>query len=324
MPRPTLYLIPTALLLSACGHDEPFSSGPNDATEPRQPGVPAKLTDNPGLDIHTSWLPDGSAILYTFETNPAQNSDQCLALLPKHGGARIREMCNTSVGHLDSTEVYGPSAVSDSGRLLYAYSQSKPGRPVPSHHQLRVATLADPQNFMVVHPLPFSIDGFKIDAVIDAYWLSEHRLVYLGGYGIPNTARDDTIVVTIDLQSPTSMSVVPGTISVASLAVGSDADAIVFTRWQDSRVYSLTLSSVDRTVLHDFAPGFPGNIDVQMPRLVTVVGRTLITVDLTTGLSDTVVGAPPAQGLASPAVSITGAVVAEGSEDLWLFEAPSP
>ena len=324
MPRPTLYLIPTALLLSACGHDEPFSSGPNDATGPRQPGVPARLTDNPGLDIHTSWLPDGSAILYTFETNPAQNSDQCLALLPKHGGARIREICNTSAGHIDSTEVYGPSAVSDSGLLAYVYTQSRPGRPVPSHHQLRVATLANPQTFTVVHPIPFSIDGFKIDTVLDIHWLSEQRLVYLGVYGIPNTINNDNIVVLIDLQSPTSMSVVPGTMSVTSLAVGSDPDAIVVKGRSDSRVYSLTLSSGDRTVLHDFAPGFPGNIDVQMPRLVTVVGRTLITVDLTTGLSDTVVGAPPAQGLASPAVSITGAVVAEGSEDLWLFEAPSP
>ena len=311
-----------AALVLGCSHADPFDTGVTDLDGPMQPGNPARLTLNPLRDQNATWLPDGSAILYTFEANAAHNFDRCLALLPRGGGTR-RELCSTSAGHVDSTEVYGPSAVSDSGRLVYAFTQSVPGRQIPNHKELRVATLADPQTFEVLHPLPFGIDGFGIDSVLEVHWLGANRVVYLGTFGIPNTIMRDRIVVLIDLRSPAQPSVVPGTISVSSLAVGTDPDAIIITRPGDSRVYHLALASGQQTVLHDFAPGFPGDIDVRMNRLVTVTDSTLITVDLSTGMSDTLVGDPGTPKLRSPAVSINGTVVAEGLMDLWLFEAPS-
>ena len=107
---------------------------------------------------------------------------------------------------------------------------------------------------------------------------------------------------------------------MSALAVGTDPDAIIITRSGDSRVYRLALASGQQTVLYDFAPGFPGDIAVLMDRLVTVTGGTLITVDLSTGSSDTLIGAPGTPELRSPAVSINGTVVAEDLMDLWLFE----
>jgi len=313
-----LRLAPAAIALG-CNHADPFDSGVTDLDGPMQPGNPARLTLNPLRDQNATWLPDGSAILYTFETDTVQNFDRCLALLPRGGGTR-HELCSTSAGHLDSTEVYGPSAVSDSGRLVYSFTQSVPGRQIPNHKALRVATITDPQTFEVLHPLPFGIDGFGIDSVIDVHWLGANRVVYLGTFGIPNTIMRDRIVVLIDLRSPAQPSVVPGTMSVRALAVGTDPDAIIITRSGDSHVYRLALASGQETVLYDFAPGFPGDIDVRMDRLVTVTESTLITVDLSTGTSDTLVGAPGTPKLGSPAVSVDGTVVAEGQVDLWLFE----
>lgn len=317
-----LRLAPAALLLLGCDHAGPFAGGVSDLDGPMQPGNPARLTFNPLRDRNASWLPDGSAILYTFEANAAQNFDRCLALLQRGGGTR-HELCSTSAGHLDSTEVYGPSAVSNSGLLVYSFTQSVPGRQIPNRKELRVATLADPQTFEVLHPLPFSIDGFGIDSVKDVRWLDANRVVYLGAYGIPNTIERDRIVVLIDLRSAAQPSAIPGTMSVHALAVGTDPDAIIVTRGGDSRVYHLALASGQETVLYDFAPGFPGDIAVRMNRLVTVIDRTLISVDLSTGISDTLVSDPGTPSLRSPAVSIDGSVVAEGLMDLWLFEAPS-
>ncbi len=319
---PWMLRLAPAVIALGCSHADPFDVGVTDLEGPMQPGNPARLTLNPLRDQHATWLPDGSAILYTFEANAVQNFDRCLALLPRGGGTR-HELCSTSAGHVDSTEVYGPSAVSNSGQLVYSFTQSVPGRQVPNHKELRVATLADPQTFEVLHPLPFGIDGFGIDSVVDVHWLDANRVVYLGAFGIPNTIMRDRIVVLIDLRSPAQLSVIPGTTSVRSLAVGTDPDAIIITRSGDSRVYHLALASGQQTVLHDFAPGFPGDIDVRMNRLATVTDSTLITVDLSTGMSDTLVGDPGTPKLRSPAVSINGTVVAEGLMDLWLFEDPS-
>ena len=90
-----------AVLLSACGHSEPFSSTPERNDGPLQPGNPAQITHNVRQDIRPNWLPDGSGVLYTYESGPVDNLDRCLAILPPEGGTRLTEICNSSVGHLD-------------------------------------------------------------------------------------------------------------------------------------------------------------------------------------------------------------------------------
>ncbi len=286
------------------------------------------LTLNPLDDLNPSWLPDGSALLYSFEDNAVHNFDQCLALLPPEGGTR-RELCSTSAGHLDSTEVYGPSAASESGRLVYLFTQATPGRPIPNRQELRVATLSAPQTFEVLHPLPFNIDGFKIDAVTRVFWLSETRIVYEGSFGIPNTTTKDTVAVLIDLATP-SRNVIPGTTGIASVVHGGDPDVIAFTKRGDSRVHRMALTSGVPSVLHDFAPlGVPGDIALQGNRLVAVLGSGLVDVDLATGREEVLTGPSAPPFIRHPALSVNGAVVLEGGAfnggpmDLWLYRAPS-
>ena len=316
-----------AALLLGCDHADPFDGSVTDLGGPMQPGIPVRLTLNPLDDLNPSWLPDGSALLYSFEANAVRNFDQCLALLPPEGGTR-RELCSTSAGHLDSTEVYGPAAVSDSGRLVYVFTQATPGRQIPNRQELRVATLSDPQTFQVLHPLPFTIDGFKIDAVANVFWLGETRIVYAGAYGIPNTTTDDTVIVLIDLAT-SSVTVIPGTTGTASVAHGADPDVIAFTTRGDSRVHGVALTTGALSVLHDFAPlSFPGDIAVEGDRLIAVLGSGLVDVDLMTGLQQPLTGPDAPPFIRLPALSVSGAVVVEGGAsrqgpmDLWLYRAP--
>lgn len=317
-------LVQAAVLVTACGHSEPFTGMPQGTHTPRVPGVPAKLTDNPLVDQHPSWLPDGSAILYTFESSFVENLDRCLALLPPTGGTRTREICNTSAGQVDSTETYGPSAVSSSGQLAFLYTQSTPGRQPPNHRALRVAPLSDPQTFDMVHPLPFSVSGLTIDAVNDIHWLSQTRFAYLGEYSIPNTTARGTVVVLIDLRSSAPPAAIPGTTGVVSFGIGEAPETIILTRPGDSRIFQLALASGQEAVVYDFSPGFPGDIAAQSQRLATTIGNTLITVDLSSQTSDTIIAADTSLRLRNPALSVSGAVVAESGSDLWLFEASTP
>lgn len=330
-----------AVLLSACGHAEPFSSTSEQNDGPLQPGDPAQITHNVRQDLHPSWLPDGSGILYTYESSPAENLDRCLAILPPGGGTRLAEICNTSVGHLDSTEAYGPSAVSANGRLAYVYAQSTPQRLVPNVTQLRVAPQANPQDFTVIHTLPLGVEGVGVGGIADLHWLSDTRLVYLAQSvdyvaPAPGALRDTIInglaVALIDLQSFPLPVLVPGTETATAVSLADAPETIVYTLAADSRVYRKELATGATTVLHDFGVlgiardavlqdgqlfavvgGFVSfRIDPQLGGIQTDLGGPMYQVDLATGQQRQLpVGGVP-RVFRHPVVSPTGAVVAEG------------
>lgn len=329
-----------AVLVSACGHAEPFGSTPERNEGPLVPGSPAQITHNVFQDIRPGWLPDGSGILYTFEKSPVENSDRCLAIVPPAGGTRLTQLCNTSVGQLDSTEVYGSSAVSSTGRLAYSYAQSTPQRLAPNVTQLRVAPLTNPQDFTVVHTMPLDVEGTKIDGIGDLHWLSDTRLVYLAqtiSYLAPGGATRDTIinglaVALIDLQNFPLPVLVPGTGTATAVSLGDAPETIVYTLAGDSRVYRKELATGATTVLHDFGAlgiardavlrdnqlfavvgGFVGfRIDPQLGGTQTDLGGPIYQVDLATGQQRQLPDGAVPRVFRHPAVSPAGAVAAEG------------
>ncbi len=326
-----------AVLLAACGHAEPFSSTPERNEGPLTPGSPAQITHNVRQDIRPSWLPDGSGILYTYESSPVENRDRCLGILPPDGGTRRTQICNTSVGHLDSTEAYGPSAVSAGGRLAYSYAQSTPLRALPNIIQLRVASLANPQNFVVVHTLPLGVEGIAISAIGDLHWLSDTRLVYLAQSVTYTPSFRDTVingiaVVLVDLRSFPSPAFIPGTETATAVSLGDAAETIIYTLAGDSRVYRKELGTGATTVLHDFGTlGIARDAVVKGNRLLAVVGGFVtFTFDPQAGATQTDLGGPIYQvDLATsqqlrlpegavplvfrhPVISPTGAVATEG------------
>ena len=329
-----------AVLLSACGHAEPFGSTPERNEGPLLPGNPAQVTHNRFQDVRPSWLPDGSGILYTFQKSPVENSDQCLAILPPEGGTRLAELCSSSVGHLDSTEVYGSSAVSTTGQLAYSYAQSTQFQLAPDVTQLRVAPLTNPQDFTVVHSMPLDVEGTKVDGIGDLHWLSDTRLVYLAQAILYTSSggatRDTTIsglaVVLIDLQNFPAPVLVPGTMTATSVSLGEAPENIVYTLAGDSRVYHRQLATGATTVLHDFGVlgiardavihanqllavvgGFVGfRIDPQLGGIQTDFGGPMYQVNLATGQQGQLPDGGVPRVFRHPAVSPTGAVAAEG------------
>ncbi len=332
-------IVLATVLVSGCGHAEPFGSTPERNEGPLIPGSPAQITHNVFQDVHPSWLPDGSGILYTFQKSTVENRDQCLAILPPDGGTRLAELCSTSVGHLDSTEVYGSSSVSTTGQLAYSYAQSTPFQLAPDVTQLRVAPLTDPQDFTVVHTMPLDVEGTKVDGIGDLHWLSDTRLVYLAQSIIYTSqggaSRDTTInglaVAVVDLQNAPAPTLVPGTMTATAVSPGEAPETIVYTLAADSRVYHQDLATGATTVLHDFGGlGIARDAVVRNGQLLAVVGGF---VDFTThpilGGIQTDAGGPMYQvNLATgqqgqlpdggvprvfrhPAVSPTGAVTTE-------------
>jgi hypothetical protein len=286
-------------------------------------------------------LPDGSGILYTWEKSPVENNDRCLGILPPGGGTRLREICNTSAGQLDSTEAYGPASVSAAGRLAYSYAQSTPLRMNPNVIQLRVASLADPQDFVVVHTLPLGVEGVGVGAIGDLHWLSETRLVYLAQSveyvaPAPGAPRDTIInglaVALVDLQNFSTPALVPGTATATAVSLGDAPETIVYTLAGDSRVYRKELATGATTVLHDFgALGIARDAVIQGNRLLAVVGGfvsftidpqlggiqtdqggPIYEVDLATGQQRQLPGGNVQRVFRHPAISPTGAVAAEG------------
>jgi hypothetical protein len=327
-----------AVLLSACGHAEPFGSTPERNEGPLTPGNPAQITHNVFQDVRPSWLPDGSGILYTFQKSPVENSDQCLAILPPDGGTHLAQLCSNSVGHLDSTEVYRSSAISTTGQLAYSYAQSTQFQLAPEVTQLRVAPLTNPQDFTVVHSMPLDVEGTKVDGIGDLHWLSDTRLVYLAQAILYTSSggatRDTTIkglaVALIDLQNSPAPVLVPGTMTATAVSPGEAPETIIYTLAGDSRVYRRELVTGITTVLHDF--GFSGiarDAVVHDGQLLAIVGGFVIfgvhpvlggiqtdlggpmyQVDLGTGQQDQL----PDGGLRvfrHPAISPTGAVAVE-------------
>jgi len=258
--------------------------------------------------------------------------------MPAGGGTRTREICNTSAGQRDSTEAYGSAAVSQGGRLAYSYAQSTPRRTNPNVSQLRVATLADPLNVTVVHPMPLDVEGTKVDGIGDLHWLSETRLVYLAqsityifgpGGTPPDTVIGGLAVVVVDLVNNPVPAIVPGTMTATSVALGDAPEVIIYTLAGDSRVYRRELATGAVTVLHDFGTlGIARGLALLDDRLVAVVGGAvtfqldpvaqvdlggpLLDVDLTTGQTTPLGGGSTTYLFRHPSISLTAVVVAEG------------
>src|SRR4029077_3245378 len=103
----------------ACNHTTPFSPQTYAATGPFVPGDPSRLTYNTGVDTRASWLPDGSAFLYTQEQAGRPDHDRCLAVMPKTGGTVTRTICTNTDAAGDTLNVFESPAVSTTGQLAY-------------------------------------------------------------------------------------------------------------------------------------------------------------------------------------------------------------
>jgi hypothetical protein len=205
-------------------------------------------------------------------------------------------ICPVSEGSLDSLDtLYEPAAGPD-GQLLYLREATPPGAITAINSALVLAQEAAPLAAVTIRPYPYTAQNGKIhQGISHIRWLSATRALYLAEKilyisecsACPlDTVRTGIEIVQVDLSGATATTtIIPNTDEASSIATGANGDQVFFTRNGDSRVYQLTLSNGDLSVVHDFGPGvIARDVSIVGNRLFAVTGgRVSFVVDSTLG-----------------------------------------
>lgn len=327
----------------ACNHTTPFSAEDYGATQPLIPGNPAQLTYNTGVDTRASWLPDGSAFLYTQEEIGEPDRDRCLALMPASGGSITRTICDLSDPGDDSLNDFESAAVSPTGGMVYVRTAAVAGLggAGPDNAALVSAPYGNPLTATVLRSLPyFGPASRAVDMVSDVHWVGPSTIVFLteqwtypaacGTCLNVDTVRTGLDIQRLDLAQPPVLSLISNTNQATSVAAGGP-DTIYYTLAGDPGVHRRVLTTDADTVVFTFG-GAPTDVSVAGARLAVTVASIPHVVDLSSGI-DT---AFPLTGVhaARPALSPDGhTLVAElvpldtlgqatGPGDLWIWRLP--
>ncbi|HYK12308.1 MAG TPA: hypothetical protein VEV39_16015 [Gemmatimonadales bacterium] len=325
-------------VLPSCEHTQPFSSAAYQTGAPLNPGNPTQLTFSPGVDTRATWLPDGSAFLYTQEQTGSADADRCLVQMPKTGGQTTRLICESGdIGH-DTLNDLESAAVNAATRMVYVRTSMRAhiGEAGPDNAGLMLATLGTPVPGSTLHALPYpSPSGQGVDMASDISWVGPSALVYLGeevsypsvcpGCAAVDTVRAGVEIDRIDVNGAITVVVDTGFPSSASVAGG---DTLYYTLTNSGAIHRRILSTSADTVLFDY--GLPAtDVSAGGGRLVVVVsGLTLHLFTPATATDQTLLSPPSAVGIAHPAIDPTGhRIVADVTEfnsspNLWLWTVP--
>jgi len=331
-----------AMAALGCEHTTPFSFDNDVSTTPFQKGDPARLTFNPGLDTRASWLPDGSAFLFTEEQTGRPDRDQCIAVMPGTGGTITRTICADSDVAADSVNVFLAPAVSSEGRLAYLRTSTlaNRGRPTQDHAAVVLATYTAPQPGTVIQSLPyFSPDSQPVDVVSDIHWAAGSVLFFLADHfqiiclNLSCTVADTSLTgLEIDriVLAPSGpiLTAVPGTVGATALATAGP-DTVFFALAGSGQVHRLVVGAPADSVIFTF-PGSVTGLSVAAGRLAAAVNGTLHLLTLATAADTVLPVSGPNEIIDHPALDPTGhfliADVTDTSSglpaDLWLWRLP--
>jgi hypothetical protein len=281
------YLFAFALIAStACGHGEPFGTEKQNPGGPFSPLLPRRLTFNVGDDRTPSWLPDGSAIVYSSEREDQQDHDRCLTLLPAEGGTILHQWCPTDPLQADSTNLYDTPAVSPDGRVFFHKIISWVGQQKLGEAFLSVGSMTDPVGADNITRLPYTAPNGKIHYTIRSpAWVGPDAVVYVadllfyqGSTFYPDTFATGLDIVRLHLDGAAPVfEVIPGTDYASSVTVTGEPEVIYYTLGGDSKVYRRDLSTGTVTVFYDFGPGeIVRDVAIDGTRLVAVVGGSVL------------------------------------------------
>lgn len=338
-------VLAACLALAACEHT-PAGAWSPESRGPFQPGDPRRVTFNPGTDLRPSWLPDGSGFWYSRERPDRPDRDHCLAIVPAAGGALTDEICERTLGALDSITDFESGAEAPDGRLAYVRASTPLSPPTLAPRTLEVWLGTGDGTGAIVKALPFTAPSGRVHQGIEwLQWLSGTELLYLAqavtypracSQCSPDTLRTGLEVARLNTGTG-AVQAVAGTDSATSVAV--QGQVVYFTVTDDSIVHMIALPGTAAAPAHNFGAGTtPRDIAVAGGRLVAVVGPGLLRiVDLGSG-SETPLSAG-AMFFKRPALSPDGrTLVVEGYPfqivpitldtlvsrvgDLWVFDLP--
>jgi hypothetical protein len=271
-----------AVCLAACSHGEAY--GPPDLPVNATGPAPRRLTFNAQSDDYPAWLPDGSAVGYSWQDPSKLDGDRCLALLAPEEGRIAREICVRGSDEGDTIGAVWAHGVSAGGRLAFIGERSRRGALAPAFRDLYLGRLTGGGLRRVLSFPYISPGGLQLhDGAIDLVWTDDSTLVYLatfilyigGGPTPPDTEISPIELVRLDLRgdSVALLSVIPGSGTVSSLARDPATGTLYVTRTGSSRVFTLDPVTGATASIYDFAPlGEARDVQVAGGWLVGVVG----------------------------------------------------
>lgn len=282
---PALFFV--GAVAAAC-HDAVFSPPPVSVRGPVDSGSVHRVTLNPGADLFPAWLPDGSAIVYSYDANgfPPFRA-RCVGAIAPEGGTRTEYSCKLRAAS-DSIDESDWPAPGPGGSLAYSWSPFGRNPYLQDSTVVLVGTLASAGAGRPAFSFPYIPAGSKIrkyTAASSFGWLNATTLI---ASAYVTTIVQDTSVTTfkpetcgkdvilLDLTtSPATLSVVANTATSTSVAVGASG-IIYYTLMGDSRVYRRVLATGEDSVVHDFgAAGIARDVSVGGGRLAAIVGGTV-------------------------------------------------
>ncbi|HYK12307.1 MAG TPA: hypothetical protein VEV39_16010 [Gemmatimonadales bacterium] len=244
--HPPLWSVALLAGIVGCQHSEPFDAPlPPTVTGPLTPGSPTQLTYNPGADVYPAWAPDGSFLLYQAENPNRPDRDRCLYLLPPTGGTQLLEACDNALHSEDSTNQFGPAALSSTGRVILYEAAQPIGPGLPTTSGMYLAPALPVSSATQVLSMPVVLPGFSVaDKLTSPQWVGDSGFLALGVSTqvyipcflcTPDTVETGVGVVWTTLGGAPAAAPVPGTARASSYAFVSP-DTVYFTLNGDARV----------------------------------------------------------------------------------------
>jgi hypothetical protein len=342
------------IVLSGCGHGDPFSSRYRPEDGPREATAPTRLTLSPGEDQFPSWTPDGNAILYSF-VDPV-TGDRCLGRMPGGGGQVTAVRCPADDPANDSLDQAIEPMMRGDGQVAWIQLHSAPERQIHDGGSFFVGPFDATRPARRVWHFPYlATTGTVHLGATNVRWLPGERVLYLGiDYLIRAVCfgcKPDTVVIgrevmLLDASQPTPAPVpIAGTAEATSVWPTTDSTGFYYTLAGDTRVWRRDLEGSSPIVVHDFEDrGIVRDVSIAGQRLAAVVGGkvsygfeesiglrqidsggVLTTVDLGSG-EETIMGlAFYRRAVISPDgrhLVAERAMPPAGHPDLWLFQLP--
>jgi hypothetical protein len=284
--RPSMATLSLMLVIAACEHSSPFRPESPQPAPPFSSHFPRRLTFNVGDDRTPSWLPDGTAIIYSSERQDRADHDRCLAVLPREGGTVHARFCRVDPIHADSTDLMEAPAISPEGRIFFHQVVSWIGQQKLGASALMLGSAENPLQAALLRPLPYTAPNGRIhSSVRTPQWIGGDSLIYLaeqlfyeGSTFYPDTFYTGLDVVLLDVSETTPVfNVIPGTEYASSASLSDEPGIVYYTLGGDSRVFRRALVSGDVAVVHDFGAGnIVRDVQVRGTTMVAVVGRSVL------------------------------------------------
>jgi len=282
---PGLLVIASCLLPAACGHGEAFTRTEIPPNPVLDPLPPRRLTFSSEGDWSPAWLPDGSAIGYSYFVWGRTDRDRCLGFLPPEGGRISRSICVRADNDLDTANAVSFHAVSPGGRLALVADAGLSRLFAPNARSLYLGRLDGDSGPRPVLEFPRLVATGQVHyTATNLVWLNETTLIYLATFanyveekiGVPG----DTVLLPIEMvrldlegDSVAAQTIIPGSLGMSSICLGTRPNTVAFTRGASGLVSEYDFTTGQITPLYDFDTlGIAREVQIAGGRLVAIVG----------------------------------------------------